>query len=46
MLTVDRHGSLPIEEVRRAAAPLGLRVRLGAAAQRRLQVRGYAEALV
>jgi hypothetical protein len=46
VLTVDRHGSLPVDEVRRAAAPLGLRVRIGATAQRRLQVRGYAGALV
>ena len=32
MLTVDRHGSLHLDDVRRAAAPLGLQVRLGGAA--------------
>lgn len=46
VLTVDRHGSLHVDEVRRAAAPLGLQVRLGATAGRRLRVRAYAGALV
>ncbi|MDO3705256.1 hypothetical protein Q3W71_26650 [Micromonospora sp. C28SCA-DRY-2] len=46
VLTVDRHGSLHVDEVRRAAAPLGLQVRLGTGAGRRLRVRPYAEALV
>ncbi|MET8233203.1 hypothetical protein ABZS77_21305 [Micromonospora sp. NPDC005298] len=46
VLTVDRHGSLHLDEVRRAAAPLGLQVRLGGTAGHRLRVRGYAGALV
>ncbi|TNH31468.1 hypothetical protein FHG89_02045 [Micromonospora orduensis] len=46
VLTVDRHGSLHLDDVRRAAAPLGLQVRLGGAADQRLRVRGYAGALV
>ncbi|MEV1333999.1 hypothetical protein AB0J20_31000 [Micromonospora costi] len=46
VLIVDRHGSLHVDDVRRAAAPLGLQVRLGAGAGRRLRVRGYAGALV
>ncbi|MER7334324.1 MULTISPECIES: hypothetical protein [unclassified Micromonospora] len=46
VLTVDRHGSLHVDDVRRAAAPLGLQVRLGPTAGRRLRVRGYAEAMV
>ncbi|PWU55829.1 hypothetical protein DLJ47_08415 [Micromonospora sp. S4605] len=46
VLTVDRHGSLHLDQVRRAAAPLGLQVRLGPAAGQRLRVRAYAEALV
>ncbi|MFI6264882.1 hypothetical protein [Micromonospora sp. NPDC051006] len=46
VLIVDRHGSLHVDEVRRAAAPLGLQVRLGAGAGERLRVRGYAGALV
>ncbi|MGW4500341.1 hypothetical protein ACWENR_17210 [Micromonospora sp. NPDC004336] len=46
VLTVDRHGSLHVDEVRRAAAPLGLQVRLGPTAGRRLTVRAYAGALV
>ncbi|MFC4020056.1 hypothetical protein ACFOW4_19215 [Micromonospora sp. GCM10011542] len=46
VLTVDRHGSLHVDEVRRAAAPLGLQVRLGATAGQRLRVRAYAGALV
>ncbi|WBB68205.1 hypothetical protein [Micromonospora sp. WMMD812] len=46
VLIVDRHGSLHVDEVRRAAAPLGLQVRLGGTARQRLRVRGYAGALV
>jgi hypothetical protein len=46
VVTVDRHGSLPIEVVRRAATPLGLEVRLGATAVRRLPVRSYDAQLV
>jgi tRNA A37 threonylcarbamoyladenosine synthetase subunit TsaC/SUA5/YrdC len=42
VLTVDRHGSLSIEDVRRVAEPLGFDIVLGATAQRRLQVREYA----
>ncbi|MGC4854637.1 hypothetical protein ACLQ24_14885 [Micromonospora sp. DT4] len=46
VLTVDRHGSLHVDDVRRAAVPLGLQVRLGDTAGQRLQARGYAGALV
>jgi tRNA A37 threonylcarbamoyladenosine synthetase subunit TsaC/SUA5/YrdC len=46
VLTVDRHGSLHVDDVRRAAVPLGLQVRLGDGAGQRLQARGYAGALV
>ncbi|MFD6563962.1 hypothetical protein [Micromonospora profundi] len=46
VLTVDRHGSLHLDDVRRAAAPLGLQVRLGDTAGQRLRVREYAGALV
>jgi tRNA A37 threonylcarbamoyladenosine synthetase subunit TsaC/SUA5/YrdC len=46
VLSVDRHGSLHIDDVRRAAHPLGLAVRLGPTAQRRLPVRGYQTAAV
>ncbi|MEU6205779.1 Sua5/YciO/YrdC/YwlC family protein [Micromonospora musae] len=46
VLIVDRHGSLHVDQVRRAAAPLGLQVRLGAAAGQRLPVRAYDGALV
>ncbi|MGK5740923.1 L-threonylcarbamoyladenylate synthase [Micromonospora sp. URMC 103] len=46
VLIVDRHGSLHVDEVRRAAAPLGLQVRLGASAGQRLRVRAYDGALV
>ncbi|NJP30894.1 hypothetical protein [Micromonospora thermarum] len=46
VLLVERHGSLHVDDVRRAAAPLGLQVRLAATAGRRLGVRGYAAALV
>lgn len=41
VLTIDRHGSLHIDEVRRVAAPLGFDVTLGPTAQRRLRVREY-----
>ncbi|WP_433124149.1 hypothetical protein ACQPWW_18325 [Micromonospora sp. CA-240977] len=46
VLTVDRHGSLHLDDVRRAAAPLGLQVRLGGTGVQRLRVRAYAGALV
>lgn len=46
VLTVDRHGSLHVDDVRRAAVPLGLQVRLGATAGQRLRARAYAGALV
>ncbi len=46
VLTMDRHGSLSIEEVRRIATPLGFDVVLGATADTRLQVRAYDEVLV
>ncbi|RKN40583.1 hypothetical protein [Micromonospora endolithica] len=46
VLTVDRHGSLHVDDVRRAAAPLGLQVRLGPTAGQRLKARSYATALV
>jgi hypothetical protein len=42
VLTIARHGSLPIGEVRRVVERFGLDVELGPHAQRRLQVRGYA----
>jgi hypothetical protein len=42
VLTVDRHGSLPIEEVRAVAAGYGFDVELGPTARRRLAVREYA----
>ncbi len=41
VLTVERHGSLHIDDVRDIAAPYGFEVRLGAAAGRRLPVRSY-----
>jgi tRNA A37 threonylcarbamoyladenosine synthetase subunit TsaC/SUA5/YrdC len=41
VLTVERHGSLHVGEVRRIARPYGFEVRLGAAAGRRLPVRSY-----
>jgi hypothetical protein len=41
VLTVDRHGSLSISDVRAAAAPFGFDIELGATAQRRLTVRDY-----
>jgi tRNA A37 threonylcarbamoyladenosine synthetase subunit TsaC/SUA5/YrdC len=46
VLTVDRHGSLHIDQVRRAAGPLGFEVRLGRTAARRLPVRAYHTAMV
>ncbi|WP_158610065.1 hypothetical protein [Micromonospora globbae] len=46
VLPVERHGSLHVDDVRRAAAPLGLQVRLSARAARRLRVRAYDGALV
>ena len=42
VLTVERHGSLHVDEVRRIAGPHGFPVRLGPAAARRLTVRAYA----
>ncbi|MFC3502684.1 hypothetical protein ACFOOK_17125 [Micromonospora krabiensis] len=46
VLIVERHGSLHVDEVRRAAAPLGLQVRLAPGARQRLRIREYAGALV
>ncbi|SCL35251.1 tRNA A37 threonylcarbamoyladenosine synthetase subunit TsaC/SUA5/YrdC [Micromonospora nigra] len=46
VLTVERHGSLHVDQVRRAAAPLGLQVRLGVGAGTRLRSRSYAAELV
>ncbi|SIR71586.1 L-threonylcarbamoyladenylate synthase [Micromonospora avicenniae] len=46
VLIVDRHGSLHVDAVRRAAAPLGLQVRLAADVGQRLRVRAYDDALV
>jgi hypothetical protein len=43
VLTVDRHGSLPLEEVRAVAAGHGFDVVLGPTAPRRLRVREYAQ---
>jgi hypothetical protein len=43
VLTVDRHGSLPIEEVGAAAAGYGFDVVLGPTARQRLRVREYAQ---
>jgi hypothetical protein len=43
VLTVDRHGSLHVDDVRRVAEPLGFAVVLGAPAARRLAVREYTE---
>jgi hypothetical protein len=45
VLTVDRHGSLPIAEVRAVAARYGFEVVLGPTARRRLAVREYSEAV-
>jgi hypothetical protein len=42
-LTVDRHGSLHVDDVRRVAEPLGFSVVLGGSAAQRLLVREYAE---
>ncbi|GAB1642072.1 hypothetical protein [Krasilnikovia sp. MM14-A1259] len=44
MLTVERHGSLHIADVRRIAAPLGFLVSTGRGATQRLPVRTYAPA--
>ncbi|RZU49306.1 tRNA A37 threonylcarbamoyladenosine synthetase subunit TsaC/SUA5/YrdC [Krasilnikovia cinnamomea] len=44
MLTVERHGSLHLSDVRRIAAPLGFTVTPGRAAAQRLPVRAYARA--
>ena len=41
VLTIDRHGSLPLAEVARIADPFGFDIVLGPTAQRRLQVRDY-----
>jgi tRNA A37 threonylcarbamoyladenosine synthetase subunit TsaC/SUA5/YrdC len=41
VLTVERHGSLHVGDVRAIAAPHGVEVRLGPAAGRRLSVRSY-----
>jgi tRNA A37 threonylcarbamoyladenosine synthetase subunit TsaC/SUA5/YrdC len=41
VLTVDRHGSLSIEDVRTVAEPLGFDVALGSTAVNRLRVRDY-----
>jgi hypothetical protein len=41
-LTVDRHGSMHVDDVRRIAAPFGLGIRLGASAAHRLPMRSYA----
>ena len=46
VLTIDRHGSLSIGDVRRVADPFGFDVVLGPTAQRRLQVRAYDEVTV
>lgn len=46
VLTVDRHGSLPISAVRHVAEPFGFDVVLGQHAQQRLQIRDYPEAAV
>jgi hypothetical protein len=45
-LTVDRHGSLHIDDVRRIAAPFGFSVRLGVSAGHRLAMRSYVSAPV
>jgi tRNA A37 threonylcarbamoyladenosine synthetase subunit TsaC/SUA5/YrdC len=46
VLTIDRHGSLSIQDVVEVAAPLGFDVVLSPAAARRLQVRSYEEVTV
>jgi tRNA A37 threonylcarbamoyladenosine synthetase subunit TsaC/SUA5/YrdC len=46
VLTIDRHGSLSIEDVCQIAAPLGFDIVLGPTAVRRLQVRAYDEVTV
>jgi hypothetical protein len=40
-LTLERHGSLHIDDVRRIAAPFGFSVRLGVSAGNRLPMRSY-----
>jgi hypothetical protein len=45
VLTIDRHGSLPLEEVRAVAAGYGFDIVLGATARRRLRVRQYVGAV-
>jgi tRNA A37 threonylcarbamoyladenosine synthetase subunit TsaC/SUA5/YrdC len=45
VLTIDRHGSLPIGEVGRVVERFGFDVKLGPHARRRLQVRDYAPAV-
>jgi hypothetical protein len=40
-LVLERHGSLPVEDVRAAVAPLGFDVVLGAGATKRLELRDY-----
>jgi hypothetical protein len=45
VLTIDRHGSLPLSEVRAIAEPFGFDIVLGPTAQRRLQVRDYGPAM-
>jgi hypothetical protein len=42
-LVLERHGSLPVDRVREAVAPLGFDVVLGPGAARRLQLRRYPE---
>lgn len=42
VLTIDRHGSLPLEQVRAAAEPLGFEVRIGEHARELLRARGRA----
>jgi tRNA A37 threonylcarbamoyladenosine synthetase subunit TsaC/SUA5/YrdC len=43
-VTIDRHGSLHVEEVRRIARPFGFAVDLAATASRRLEPRRYTDA--
>jgi hypothetical protein len=45
VLVVERHGSLPVEEVRRVARSWGLSVKVGESAKIRLRTRSYEEAL-
>jgi hypothetical protein len=46
VLTIDRHGSLPIDEIRGVARLFGFDVTLGPAAQKRLRVRSYPQAVL